>query len=128
MKRCGQPARLVVIEDPKLINPLCKEHGPERILKKMGLLYRKAKGGEKCGQLATVEKENFKALEVYGKTGSVDKALKSLRKAYTGVKNPPRTRKRNAQLGKATLQMLKKVEETGDMDAGFEEFRREQKK
>ena len=94
----------------------------------MGLLYRKAKGGEKCGQLATVERENFKALEVYGKTGSVDKALKSLRKAYTGAKNPPRARKRNAQFGNATLEMLKKVEETGDMDAGLEEFRREQKK
>ena len=127
MKHCGQPARLVVIEDPKLINPLCKEHGPERVLKKMGFLYRKARGGEKCGQLATVEKENFKALEVWGKTGSADKALKSLQKAYTGSKNPPRARKRNAQFGKATLKMLKKVEEAGDMDAGLDEFRREQK-
>ena len=119
MKRCGKPARLVVIEDSKLINPLCKEHGPERIIKKMGLLYRKARGGEKCGQLATVEKESLKALKVWGDTGNADKALKTFKKAFT-VKNPPRVRKKNAQLGQATLQMLKKVEETGDVGAGME--------
>ncbi len=126
MKRCGKPARFVVIEDAKLTNPLCKEHGPERIIKKMGLLYRKAHGGEKCGQLATVEKESLKALKVWGDTGSADKALKTFRKPFT-AKNPPRVRKRNAQLGKATLQMLKKVEETGDVDAGMEVFRNAKK-
>lgn len=127
MKRCGKPARLVVIEDPKLINPVCKEHGSEQLLKKMGLLYRKAKGGEKCGQLATIEKENFKALEVWGNTGSADKALKTLKKAIN-VKNPPRARQRNAQFNKATLDMLKTVEETGDVNAGLEAFRKAQKK
>ena len=126
MKRCGKPARLVVIEDSKLINPLCKEHGPERTIKKMGLLYRKARGGEKCGQLATVDQESLKALKVWGATGSADKALKTFQKAFT-VKNPPRVRKKNAQLRQATIQMLKKVEGTGDVDAGMEAFRNAKK-
>lgn len=122
MKRCGKPARLVVIEDSKLINPLCKEHGPERVIKKMGFLYRKARGGEKCGQLATVEKESLSALKAWGSTGSAEKALKKFKKPF-GPKNPPRVRKKNSQLGYATLKMLEKVEETGDLDAGLEAFR-----
>ena len=83
MKRCGKPARLVVIEDAKLINPVCKEHGSEQQLKKMGLLYRKAKGGEKCGQLATVEKDRprsvaYELAKVYALQGKKEEALKWL--------------------------------------------------
>ena len=123
VKRCGNAARFVVIEDPKAPNPFCKEHGPERYIKGMGFLYRKAKGGEKCGQIADVEKASLDALKTWGESGDPGKALQTLRKAFP-KNSPARHRKENARIKGATLDMLKKVEATGNLDAGMREFQR----
>ena len=87
MKRCEESASFVVIDDPDAPNPFCKEHGPEKKLKQMGVLYRKARGGEVCGQNVNDEKSSDKSAKTWSKDES--KGYQALQGGYSGPSQKP---------------------------------------
>ena len=84
MKSCEKSARFVVIDDPNNSNPFCKEHGPEKMLKKMGVLYRRARGGERCGQNVDGETNPVKSAKAWSKSGDDTKPYQAFKGGFSG--------------------------------------------
>ena len=83
----------MISEDPNAANPFCKEHGPEKMLKKMGVLYRKARGGEKCGQNVDVEQNPAKSANERSKSGVDTKAYQAFKGAFPGPNRKQRKKR-----------------------------------
>ena len=68
-KACGESARLVILAEG-YDHPVCKRHAQEEVIKKMGLLYRKARAGETCGQSQNYERATLDMMEEMGQSGN----------------------------------------------------------
>ena len=87
MNRCEASASFVVIDDPGAPKPFCKDHGSEKMLKKMGVLYRKARGGEKCSQDLSADPDPALSEDSRSKSGGDPKSYQGFRGDLPG-QNP----------------------------------------
>lgn len=83
-KACGAPARIVVITEPGKDAFFCKRHGPEDVIRKMGLLFRKARAGEKCGQSQNWDGATLETIRTLHESGDPDAAFEHFKQAMKG--------------------------------------------
>ena len=84
VKRCERAAKFVVIEDPNASTPFCKDHGPENKLKKMGVLYRRARAGEKCCHDVEVDMSPVKSANAWRGGGGESKPFQPVKGGFPG--------------------------------------------